>query len=228
VEVAGFTLDVFDVTNRDYLAFVEAGGYQRRELWSEQGWAWREAQRRAHPLFWERDGDRWLWRGMYQRLPLPPAWPVWVSGEEAAAYARWTGRRLPTEAELHRAAYGTPEGPERSYPWGEEPPDASRGRFDLAGCEPVPVGARPAGASAFGVHDLLGNGWEWTSSVFAGFPGFRPMATYPQYSADFFDGKHWVLKGGSPATGRALLRKSFRNWFRPGYRYVYAAFRCAS
>jgi len=235
VEVPAFSLDVYDVTNRDYLSFVEAGGYRRRELWSDAGWAWREEHGVAHPLFWEagtsgkpgKPGD-WLWRGMYQRVPLPAAWPVWVSGEEAAAYARWAGRRLPTEPELQRAAYGTPEGDERSYPWGEAPPDATRGRFDFQGPDPVPVGSRPAGASAFGIHDLVGNGWEWTSTVFAGFPGFRPMATYPQYSADFFDGAHWVLKGASPATDRSLLRKSLRNWFRPNYPYVYASFRCAS
>jgi iron(II)-dependent oxidoreductase len=229
VDVPAFTIDVFDVTNRDFMEFVRAGGYARRDLWSEEGWAFRENGGLTHPLFWERDGEGgWLWRGMFQRLPLPPAWPVWVSGEEAAAYARWKGRRLPTEAEIHRAAYGTPEGIERSYPWGEEWPDATRGCFGFESWEPVPVGSRPAGASAFGVMDLLGNGWEWSSTPFAGFPGFVPMASYPVYSTDFFDGKHWVIKGGSPATAHELLRRSFRNWFRPNYPYVYAAFRCVS
>jgi iron(II)-dependent oxidoreductase len=229
VRVPAFSIDVFDVTNRDFLEFVEAGGYGRRDLWSEDGWGFRERSGARHPLFWERDGGGgWLWRGMFGRLPLPMAWPVWVSGEEAAAYARWKGKRLPTEAELHRAAYGTPEGPERSYPWGEEPPDATRGCFGFESWDPVPVGSRPAGESAFGVSDLAGNGWEWTSTPFAGFAGFRPMASYARYSADFFDGRHWVIKGGSPATAHELLRRSFRNWFRPNYPYVYAAFRCVS
>ena len=105
------------------------------------------------------------------------------------------------------------------------PPDATRGHFDFAGADPVPVGSFPAGASAWGVRDLVGNGWEWTSTVFAPFPGFQPMPSYPQYSADFFDGKHYVMKGASPATAKELIRRSFRNWFRPTYPYVYAKFR---
>src|SRR6185436_2454173 len=144
----------------------------------------------------------------------------------AATYARWRGRHLPTEAQWHRAAYGTPEGAERSYPWGEEPPAPALGNFDGAAWDPQPVGAHPRGRSAFGVEDLLGNGWEWTSTVFHPFPGFRPFPFYPGYSADFFDGKHFVLKGASPRTAAALVRRSFRNWFQPYYPNIYAAFRC--
>jgi formylglycine-generating enzyme required for sulfatase activity len=178
-------------------------------------------------MFWEQHDHQWFWRGQFDRLPLPPAWPVYVSHAEASAFARWRGRRLPTEAEFHRAAYGTPGGTERSYPWGEDPPDATRGRFGFAGWDPVAAGSYPAGASAWGVHDLVGNGWEWTSTVFAPFEGFHAMPSYPEYSAEFFDGHHYVLKGASPATAHELLRRSFRNWFRPHYPYVYAAFRCA-
>jgi len=163
---------------------------------------------------------------MFEDLPLPLAWPVYVSQAEANAFARWKGRRLPTEAEYHHAAFGTPEGHERQFPWGDAAPDASFGNFDFASWEPVPAGARPAGASAWGVHDLAGNGWEWTSTVFEPFDGFRPMASYPEYSADFFDGQHFVMKGASPATDAALVRRSFRNWFRPTYPFVYATFRC--
>jgi ergothioneine biosynthesis protein EgtB len=228
VEVPAFAIDVHDTTNAEYLDFVEAGGYAREDLWSPEGWAWRNAEDVAHPLFWEREDGRWLWRGMWERLPLPAAWPVYVSHAEAEAYLRWRGKRLPTEAEFHRAAYGTPEGRERSYPWGEEEPDSTRGNFDFARWDPVPVGTRPGGASAWGVHDLVGNGWEWTGTVFAGFPGFEPMASYPVYSSDFFDGRHFVMKGGSPATARELLRRSFRNWFRGNYPYVYATFRGVS
>jgi formylglycine-generating enzyme required for sulfatase activity len=162
---------------------------------------------------------------MFELIPLPASWPVYVSQAEASAYARWKRRRLPTEAEFHRAAFGTPSGTERVYPWGDSAPDPTRGNFDFASWEPVPVGARPAGASAWGVHDLVGNGWEWTSTVFGPFEGFAPMATYPEYSADFFDGHHYVMKGGSAATAGELLRRSFRNWFRPNYPYVYATFR---
>jgi ergothioneine biosynthesis protein EgtB len=228
VEVPGFDIDVHNVTNRDYLEFVEADGYQRRELWSDADWAWLQSERVEFPTFWLRDDGGWSWHGMFEDLPLPLSWPVYVSQAEASAFARWNGRRLPTEAEYHRAAFGAPGGTDRAYPWGNEPPHPSRGNFDFTSWEPVPAGARPAGASAWGVQDLIGNGWEWTSTVFAPFPGFSPMASYPEYSAEFFDGQHYVIKGGSPATARELVRASFRNWFRPNYPFVYAAFRTAA
>jgi ergothioneine biosynthesis protein EgtB len=234
VPVGAFEIDVHSVTNGDFLEFVEAGGYATRALWSDAGWAWREQEAIAHPNFWVPDGKNWFWRGMFENLPLPPAWPVYVSYEEAAAFARWRGRRLPTEGEYHRAAFSTPgdaarvsAGTERDYPWGHDLPDETRGNFDFVSWEPVPAGARPAGVSAWGVHDLVGNGWEWTSTIFAPLPGFEPMVSYPEYSADFFDGQHYVMKGASPATARDLVRRSFRNWFRPNYPYVYAKFRTA-
>ena len=182
----------------------------------------------AAPHFWARGEREWFWRGMFEFAPLPLDAPVYVTYDEAAAYARWKGKRLPTEAEFHRAAYGTHSGEERSHPWGEEPPDSTRGRFDFASYEPVDAGSHPGGVSAWGVHDLVGNGWEWTSSIFNGFPGFTPMPSYPEYSADFFDEAHYVLKGASPVTSSALIRRSFRNWFRPNYPYVFAKFRCVS
>ena len=227
VDVPAFSVDVHDVTNGDYRVFVDAGGYDDAALWSPPAWRRRQKAGRSHPLFWERVDGEWFWRGMFGRVPLPPAWPVYVTHDEAAAFARWKGLRLPTEAEYHRAAFGAPDGAERAYPWGEAPPDATRGNFDFRFWDPVSVGSFPAGASAWGVHDLIGNGWEWTATAFAGFPGFEVMASYPEYSADFFDGEHYVVKGGSPATARGLLRRSFRNWFRPHYPYAYATFRCA-
>jgi ergothioneine biosynthesis protein EgtB len=227
VTVPAFEIDVHSVTNGDFLEFVQAGGYGNREWWSADGWAWRQQERVEQPIFWERKSDRWFWRGMFDLIPLPLAWPVYVSYVEAAAYAKWRGRRVPTEAEYHRAAFGTPSGDERSFPWGEEPPDVTRGNFDFTSWEPVPAGSRPAGASAWGVHDLIGNGWEWTSTIFGPFDGFSAMASYPEYSAEFFDGQHYVIKGASPATARELIRRSFRNWFRPNYPYVYAKFRTA-
>ena len=236
VHVEQFEIDVHSVTNADFLAFLEDGGYHARALWSDAGWKWREDERLVHPTFWLRDDDRWLWRAMFENIPLPPSWPVYVSHEEAAAFARWRGRRLPTEAEYHRAAFGTPSGLERPFPWGDDLPDATKGNFDFVSgsnfdfasfpaVDPVPAGSRPSGASAWGVHDLVGNGWEWTATVFGPFPAFEPMASYPEYSADFFDGQHYVMKGASPATAKELVRRSFRNWFRPNYPYVYAKFR---
>jgi ergothioneine biosynthesis protein EgtB len=228
VEVPAFSIDVYDVTNQQFLDFVEAGGYGREALWSPEDWRWLRAAAIERPLFWARRNGEWYWRGLFEDFPLPPGWPVYVTQAEASAYSRWKGKRLPTEAEFHRSAYGTPSGKHRAYPWGEEPPDESRGNFGFVRWNPVRIGSLPDGCSAFGVHDLVGNGWEWTSSTFEGFPGFRPMASYPEYSADFLDGLHFVLKGASPATATELLRRSFRNWFRPHYPYVYATFRCVA
>jgi ergothioneine biosynthesis protein EgtB len=225
VEVPEFEIAVHDVTNAQYMDFVDAGGYRQPEWWTPEAFAWIRRESIEHPRFWARRDAAWKWRGMFDEIDLPTAWPVYVSQAEAAAYARWKGSRLPTEAEYHRAAFGEPSGNERPYPWGDARPDASRGLFDFRSWNPVAVGRYPAGQSVWGVYDLMGNGWEWTSTVFAPFPGFRPMASYPEYSADFFDGQHAVMKGASPATDTALLRRSFRNWFRPNYPYVYATFR---
>jgi len=227
VDVPAFEVDRHDVTNAEYLAFVEDGGYENEALWTPDAFAWRSHERVSHPLFWERHDGRWFWRGMFDLVPLPPTWPVYVSHAEAEAFARWRGDQLMTEAEYHRAAFATPDGGEEPLPWGNDLPDTTRGNFGAVHWDPVPVGSFPAGASAFGVHDLVGNGWEWTSSPFAPFPGFAPMPSYPEYSADFFDGAHFVMKGASPATPAAHVRRSFRNWFRPYYPYVYATFRCA-
>jgi iron(II)-dependent oxidoreductase len=206
VAVAGFAADRHKVTNRDYLEFVAAGA--------------------APPHFWRRVEGGWRYRGMFAEVPLPLDHPVYVTHEEAAAYAGWRGARLPTEAEWHRLAYGMPEGGERSYPWGEAPPTRTGGNFDGRAWDPAPVDAHPENASAWGAEDLVGNGWEWTATPFAPFPGFRPLAFYPGYSANFFDGRHFVLKGGSARTAAVLLRRSFRNWFQPRYPHVYAGFRC--
>lgn len=163
---------------------------------------------------------------MFAEIPLPLDWPVYVSHDEASAYARWVGKELPSEAQWHRAAYGTRNGNERAYPWGAEAPSARRGNFDFERWDPVPAGSHPEGDSDFGIADLVGNGWEWTRTPFAPFPGFQPFSFYPGYSANFFDGKHFVMKGGSPRTAAGMLRRSFRNWFQPHYPYVYATFRC--
>jgi len=208
-EVAPFQIQRHDVTNARYMEFVEAGGYAEERWWRPEDWRWVQNEKLSHPLFWQRVDGRWFWRGMFELIPLPPSWPVYVSQAEASAYACWRGWRLPTEAEYQRAACG-----------------AAPSLCDFASWDPEPVGSRPDSASAFGVEDLVGNGWEWTSSTFGPFPGFRASASYPEYSADFFDGEHFVMKGASPATARELVRPTFRNWFRARYPYVYATFRC--
>jgi ergothioneine biosynthesis protein EgtB len=224
-EVPPFAIERHAVTNAQFLEFVDAGGYRDPRWWRPEDWEWVAREAVAHPLFWERDADRWLWRGMFDRFELPMAWPAYVSHAEASAFARWRGVRLPTEAEFQRAAFGAPDG-ERRHPWGEDEPTAEHGVFDFSSWDPEPAGTHPRGASAWGVEDLVGNGWQWTSTTFAPFPGFRAMASYPEYSSDFFDGEHFVMKGASPATARELLRPTFRNWFRARYPYVYATFRC--
>jgi ergothioneine biosynthesis protein EgtB len=215
VHVDAFDIEVHNVTNGDYLAYTEKTGA-------------------APPPFWEvaqgtgLGPGSWMLRGMFERVALPLDWPVYVTWAEADAYARWKGRRLPTEAEFHRAAYGTPEGRERGYPWGDMMHGRPPANFDFVRWDPEPVGRHADGVSAFGIHDLVGNGWEWTATVFAPFAGFAPLPSYPEYSADFFDGAHYVLKGASPVTARGLVRPGFRNWFRPRYPYVYASFRTAA
>jgi ergothioneine biosynthesis protein EgtB len=228
VDVPAFAIDKYEVTNREFLAFVEAGGYDRRDLWTEADWNWKTENHIAHPGFWRRRGDSWFIRAMFDEIPLPLDWPVYVSHAEASAYVRWAGKRLPTEAEWQRAAYGTSDGSERLYPWGNEAPTARRGNFDFQRWDPMPVGAFLEGNSALGVADLAGNSWEWTSTPFSPFPGFEAFPFYRGYSADFFDNKHFVMKGGSARTAACMLRRSFRNWFQPHYAHVYAGFRCVS
>ncbi|MCL6481434.1 MAG: SUMF1/EgtB/PvdO family nonheme iron enzyme [Firmicutes bacterium] len=225
VAVPAFAIDPFNVTNGDYLEFLRAGGYQERSFWMDDDWNWIRRAGISHPTFWVERRGRWYLRTMFDEIPLPLGWPVYVSHAEASAYCRWAGKALPTEAQFHRAAYGTPEGREREYPWGDAPPASTHGNFDFQRWDPVPVGTFPAGHSAFGVADLVGNGWEWTSTRFEPFEGFQSYPFYPGYSANFFDGKHYVLKGGSARTAACLLRRSFRNWFQPHYPYVYATFR---
>jgi iron(II)-dependent oxidoreductase len=225
--VADFAIDTYNVTNRDFMSFVQAGGYAERSLWDKEGWEWKEREGVQHPVFWRRSGNLWLYRTMFGEVQLPMDWPVYVSHAEATAYAKWLGRKLPTEDQFHRAAYATSNAEvERNYPWGDEAPDIRYGNFDFAHWDPSPVGSYPRGASAHGVHDLVGNGWEWTRTEFKPFRGFTAMPFYPGYSANFFGGKHYVMKGGSPRTAACMLRRSFRNWFQPHYPYVYATFRC--
>jgi formylglycine-generating enzyme required for sulfatase activity len=204
-DVAAFRISRHKITNAEYLRFVEEGG---------------EA-----PHYWTCRNRQWFYRGFARETPLPLSNPVYVTFAQADAWARWAGYRLPTEEQFHRAAYGTPSGSVRPYPWGNSAPRPAFGNFNSYGSEALPVTATPDGDSAFGVSQMLGNGWEWTRTVFAPFPGFSPSPWYPGYSADFFDGQHRVIKGGSCVTDARLLRSSFRNWFREHFRYAYTTFR---
>src|SRR5581483_11109984 len=189
-------------------------GYGSRELWAEADWNWITQSGIANPVFWVSREGQWFYRGMFEEIALPSNWPVYVSHAEASAYARWAGKALPSEAQWQRAAYG------------KRNPQALSGNFDFQRWDPAPVDSPAGGSSAFGVRDIFGNGWEWTSTIFAPFPGFEKFPFYPGYSANFFDGKHYVMKGGSSRTAACMMRPSFRNWFQPHYQYVYAGFRC--
>ncbi len=200
--VPAFEIGKYKVTNGDYLRFVEDGG--------------------PTPAFWFKRSGAWWLRRQFDEVPLPPDTPVYATHQQASAYARWADAALPTEAEWHRAAYGDDK---QAFPWGDSLPNGVHGNFDFAAWDPLAVTAHPAGDSFYGVSQMVGNGWEWTSTAFAGFAGFESRPYYPGYSANFFDGDHYVLKGGSPVTSRKLLRRSFRNWFRADYPYVYSTLR---
>jgi len=226
--VPRFQVDRYMVSNQQFLDFIGDGGYENRGLWSDRDWEWKAAGDISSPVFWTKSSGNWMYRTMFDEIPLPLDWPVYVSHAEASAFARWTGRALPTEEQWERAAYGAPDGSQREYPWGSDVPSPQRGNFDFASWDPTPVNAHPRGCSAFGVEGMLGDGWEWTSTVFGPYPGFEPFPFYRGYSADFFDGKHFVMKGGSARTAACMLRSTFRNWFQSQYQYVYAGFRCVS
>ena len=229
-DVPAFEIDRYMASNGEFLQFLQDGGYQKRELWSDVDWEWKRANSISAPVFWRERNGAWMCRTMFEEIPLPLDWPVYASHAEASAYARWAGRALPTEEQWQRAAYGSPhegEG-ERHYPWGDEFPTSKHGNFDFQSWDPAPVNGHPRSRSAFGVEGMLGNGWEWTSTVFGAFPGFEPCPFYRGYSADFFDGKHFVMKGGSARTAACMLRPTFRNWFQAHYQYVYAGFRCVN
>jgi ergothioneine biosynthesis protein EgtB len=231
VQVPAFKIDSLPVTNGAFYEFIDSGGYEDERHWRREDWRWKNLEKKKCPTNWFRKDGEWFYHSMFDSFPLEQVgcWPVYVSLAEARAYARWSGKRLPCEAEFHRAAYYGPDGRESEYPWGSAAPSGRHGNFDFLSWSPLPVGSRPAGASRWGVLELVGNGWELTDTPFAPFPGFAPyLESYPDYSRDFFDGKHFVLKGASWATDVNLLRPSFRNWYQAHYPYVFAKFRCVS
>jgi ergothioneine biosynthesis protein EgtB len=239
VSLPAFNIDRQLTTNAEYARFIAEGGYERREWWSEEGWQWRERENWTRPLYWTEneggsessggDGLRWRVRGMFEEAALKAEHPVaGVSWYEAEAYARFMGKRLPTEAEWEKAA-SWDEGSRRKrlYAWGDDAPTGARGNFDLRYWDTTPVGSFPAGASSYGCLDMTGNVWEWTSDLFAGYEGFTAYP-YPEYSEAWFDEDHRVLKGGSWATHPSILRTSFRNFFRRHFRIAFAGIRLAA
>jgi iron(II)-dependent oxidoreductase len=235
VDLPAFRIDAAPVSNRAYAAFVADGGYDQPRWWGDAGWAWRQQADLRHPEFWRAEGGgRWSRNRFGWREDLPLDEPVQhVCWHEADAYARWAGKRLPTEAEWEKAASWGP-GPsptKRRWPWGDDDPRAAAGppRANLgqAHFRPAAVGAYPSGVSAYGCHQLVGDVWEWTSSNFEPYPGFTSFP-YREYSEVFFGSGYKVLRGGSWATSPAAVRTTFRNWDYPIRRQIFAGFRCAA
>ncbi|SDY91621.1 iron(II)-dependent oxidoreductase [Micromonospora pattaloongensis] len=228
VDVPAFFIDAAPVTNAAYARFIAAGGYDDPRWWSEPGWRHRMTAGLSAPLHWLRDGDGWAYRRFGRIAPVRDDEPVLhVCFYEAQAYAAWVGKRLPTEAEWEKAARFDPAtGRSRRYPWGDREPTAQHANLGQRHLEPAPVGAYPAGRSPLGVHQLIGDVWEWTSSDFRPYPGFAAFP-YREYSEVFFGPAYKVLRGGSFGTDAAACRGTFRNWDLPIRRQIFSGFRCA-
>ncbi|MDQ3879401.1 MAG: ergothioneine biosynthesis protein EgtB [Actinomycetota bacterium] len=228
VVVEPFFIDKAPVTNAQYIDFISAGGYEDRRFWTDEGWQHRVEERLEHPLFWQQEGDgSWSTLRFGRRTELRSNEPVQhVCWFEADAYARWAGKRLPTEAEWEKAAAWEPGGTKRRYPWGNDLPDESNSNLGQRHDGPAEVGAYPAGVSPWGCHQMIGDVWEWTSSDFVGYPGFETFP-YKEYSEVFFGGDYKVLRGGAWATHPQAVRSTFRNWDYPIRRQIFAGFRCA-
>ncbi|MEU0696874.1 ergothioneine biosynthesis protein EgtB [Streptomyces niveus] len=226
--VPAFHLDTVPVTNGDYLRFIEDGGYTEERWWAPEGWAQIREHSIAAPLFWRREAGQWLRRRFGVVEPVPADEPVLhVSWYEADAYARWAGRRLPTEEEWEKAARHDPAtGRSRRHPWGDEDPTPEHANLGQRHLRPAPAGSYPLGTSPLGIRQLIGDVWEWTSSDFLPYPGFVAFP-YREYSEVFFGGAHKVLRGGSFAVDQVACRGTFRNWDLPVRRQIFAGFRTA-
>lgn len=225
VDVPAFRIGTVPVTNAEWREFVADGGYRDRRWWSERGWQHREQAGLTAPGFWGPDGTRTRF-GHVEDLPGDE--PVQhVTFFEAQAYAAWAGARLPTEEEWEKAcAWDPAAGRRRRFPWGSSEPTSALANLGGDALRPAPVGAYPAGASAYGAEQMLGDVWEWTTSAIRPWPGFTPML-YEQYTAPFFGGDYRVLRGGSWAVAPSILRPSFRNWDHPIRRQIFSGVRLA-
>jgi len=228
VVLGPFWIDAAPVTNGEYLEFMESGGYRDPRWWSPEGWAWLAEARVEAPKYWFRRDGAWWVRRYDREAPVDPDRPVChVSWYEAEAYARWAGKRLPTEAEWEAAATWDPvRGEKRAWPWGDAPPTPELANVDQLAFDVAPVGAYPRNVSPIGCYGMIGDVWEWTASEFRGYPGFASFP-YREYSEVFFGTEYRVLRGGSWATRPGVARATFRNWDYPVRRQIFSGFRCA-
>jgi gamma-glutamyl hercynylcysteine S-oxide synthase len=227
-DIAPFWIDAHPVTNQDYLVFIGAGGYETPEYWSEAGWRWRTETGANAPKYWLYADGTWTTRSMDRRNPVHPWHPVsHVSWHEAAAYARFAGKRLPTEIEWEAAASWDPAtGTRRAFPWGDAPADRTLANVDQLTFGTAPIGSYGRNVSPIGCHGMIGDVWEWTASDFGPWPGFESFP-YKEYSEVFFGSEYKVLRGGSWATRPGAIRNTFRNWDYPIRRQIFSGFRCA-
>lgn len=226
--VNSFLMDNLNVTIGEFLEFVLEGHYNDEKNWTEDNWKWKQSINLQHPILWKKINGSFYIKTLEGIKPIEETlkWPVLVSYAEASAYAKWKYAFIPNEMEYQRAVYTTKDGTVRKYPWGdEEPIPGVHGNFGWINPLCSPVGSYPQGISGWGILDAIGDAWEWTSTVFDKHEGFSPSPLYPGYSADFFDGKHCVLKGGSFVTDTMLIRSTFRNWYQEKYLYMFAKFR---
>ncbi len=229
VSVPRFRIDRAPVRNADFLAFMEDGGYRRRAWWSPEGWRWRSESGAESPKYWFERAGEWWTRTMDKVGPVVGNKPVChVCYYEAEAFARYAGKRLPTEIEWEVAAAWNPEsGSASSFPWGDAPASTDLANLDQLGFDTAPIGAYAKNVSPLGCYGMIGDVWEWTTSDFRGYPGFRAFP-YPEYSEVFFGTEYKVLRGGSWATRPGAIRNSFRNWDYPIRRQIFSGFRCAA
>jgi iron(II)-dependent oxidoreductase len=246
-ETGRFEIGRYPVTNGEYVEFIASGGYEERALWSDDGWEWKRSSGLAAPLYWSirghglefspaeaREASRAGGVGAWDRStslgtePLAPMEPViHVCQHEAAAFARFSGGRLPTETEWEKAAAWDPgSGTSRPCPWGDREPTPELANLNAAAFGPAPIGSFPGGRSPVGCEQMLGDLWEWTSTPFGGYAGFE-VFPYPEYSAVFFGDEHRVLRGSSWATDAGVARSTFRNWDYPIRRQIFAGLRVA-
>ena len=234
VEVQPFAISRTSVTNAEYAAFVDDGGYDRQTLWCDDGWRWRESTDAKHPVYWRFTDGKWWRRDFDETVRLEAHLPVLhINWYEADAFCRWAGRRLPMEAEWEMAASAEPTSDgrgisahKRQFPWGDEAPTSDRANLDWQNMGCIEVRLLSAGDSAFGCRQMIGNVWEWTTSDFLPYPGFVP-GPYKEYSEPWF-GNHKVLRGGCWTTRSHLIHNTYRNFYTPERRDVWAGFRtCA-
>jgi len=228
VDVASFWIDVDPVTNQDFLVFIAAGGYATREYWSEAGWRWRTESGASAPQYWSLSDSGWVTRTMDRSGPVDPRHPVChVCYHEAEAFARFAGKRLPTEVEWETAAsWDAATGTKRTYPWGDQPADRTLANLDQLTFGTAPIGSYARNVSPLGCRGMIGDVWEWTASDFLPWPGFQSFP-YREYSEVFFGSEYKVLRGGSWATRPGAVRNTFRNWDYPIRRQIFSGFRCA-